>query len=106
MSEFFKDVTQKKVEAYESLEDFVAGVSRTVSPNIKLKNIKILFFYFGVILMLVSLVRLTAIFLFKHQRAINGKIVRCSLILLQELFPRTAIDSRTAEPAPNLTQDH
>ena len=68
---------KKNVEVYETIEDFVGDISRKVSPNVKLNNIKKLFLYFGGFLMFVSFVFLmNNIYLFKRRRTANLKLVR------------------------------
>ena len=80
MKEALKLRAQKKVDVYETIDTFVEDVSRMTSPNVKLKNIGNLLFYFGIILMIVSFVAVVDILIFKHRQAINRQLLRCSVI--------------------------
>ena len=72
--------TKKQIELYESKKEFVQEVSSKSSPNVKLENIQNLFFYFGGFLTLVLLVFVLDKCLFKKQRKIKSKLLRCLAI--------------------------
>ena len=75
---------KKNTKVYETLEDFVADVSSNqdkLSPNVKLENIKNLFFYFAAFLMAVSLVCITHIFLFDQLAALTRKLTFRPVVL-------------------------
>ena len=66
---------KQRVEVYETLENFVTDISRKVSPNVKLDNIKNLF-YFVVFLIFVLFVFLIDTFLLKKLKVIKRKLTR------------------------------
>lgn len=54
---------KRTLDVYESVDEFVADISQKASPDIKLYNIQKLFFYFGGILVLFSLMFIVQHFL-------------------------------------------
>lgn len=76
---------KKKVEVYETVDDFVNDVSSRFSPNVKLENIQSIFFYFGGFLIVVLLVFVFDSFLFKKLKKLNRKLLRCTTILVQKM---------------------
>ena len=84
MKEALKLRAQKKVDVYETIDTFVEDVSRMTSPNVKLKNLGNLLFYFGIILVIVSLVAVIDILLFKYLQTINCQLLRCLVIAAEQ----------------------
>ena len=100
--------TKKSVKVYETLEDLVDDLTRRISPNIKLDNVKWLFFYFGCFLTLFVVVFVMDI-LFKqhkiHRKLIySRKLIGVCKNYLKIKF-RRVVGSRPAKFGSNLSSN-
>lgn len=66
---------KRDVEVFENLEDLVDDVSRKFSPNVKLYNVKNLFSYFCIFLLLISIVFVMHVLLSRQLQTINRKLL-------------------------------
>ena len=107
MKEDLKLRAQKKVDVYETIDTFVEDVSRMTSPNVKLKNLGNLLFYFGIFLMIVLLVAVMDILSFKYLQTINCQLLRCLVIVAEQTsFGEAVLQvTRVGPKAISLKQD-
>ena len=84
------------MEIYQTLEQYIEGVSLKFSPNVKLKNVQNLFLIFGVFQMLILLVFALDAFLFRQLQKINRQLVRCSAIIFHQMILQESLFSTMA----------
>ena len=73
-AEMYTQNTKKKTQVYETVDGFVADLCRKAPPDVRLENMKTLFYYFVLFLMLVSTGFLVDLLLSKHLRTIKHNL--------------------------------
>lgn len=92
---------EQNMKVYRTLEDFVSDTSQKYSPNVQLKYIENLFFYYAAFLLLFSFVlfidrNLVETFLLNYLKTINRLLIRWWTMIAQKLvFGRSLFRRRS-----------